>query len=91
MTIEISAVDLPEKVMSKSDVFKLTNAIYALHNGVYRMSMTIEGLVETSSSLARVIVKDGEFSTQSLQRSSLETAKMDIAHTVGAGFQINGL
>ncbi len=56
--------------MSKSDVFKLTNAIYALHNGVYRMSMTIEGLVETSSSLARVVVKDGEFNTQSLQRSS---------------------
>ena len=76
--------------MSKSDVFKLTNVIYALHNGVYRMSMTIEGLVETSSSLARVIVKDGEFSTQSLQRSSLETAKMDIAHTIGAGFRLMG-
>jgi len=90
LTIEISAVDLPEKVMSKSDVFKLTNVIYALHNGVYRMSMTIDGLVETSSSLARVIVKDGEFSTQSLQRSSLETAKMDIAHTIGAGFRLMG-
>jgi len=90
LIIEITAVDLPKKVMSKRDVFNLTNAIYALHNGVYRMSMTIEGLVETSSSLARVIVKDGEFNTQSLQRSSLETAKMDVAHTVAASFQLMG-
>ena len=37
-----------------------------------------------------IFVKDGEFNTQSLQRSSLETAKMDIAHTIGASFQLMG-
>ena len=51
------------------------------------MSQTIDGLVETSSSLARVILKDGLFITQSLQRSSVESSKKDIAQTVGATFQ----
>ena len=90
MIIEITSTGLPEKVMCNEDVVKLTNTIYAVHNGVYRMSMTIGGLVETSSSLARVIVENGNFSTQSLQRSSVETAKMDVAHTVGASFNLMG-
>ena len=51
------------------------------------MSQTIDGLVETSSSLARVLLKDGLFITQSLQRSSVESSKKDIAQTVGATFQ----
>jgi len=90
LIIEITPTDLPKNVMGKQDVAKLTNTLLAVHNGVYRMSMTIEGLVETSSSLARVIVKDGEFNTQSLQRSSLESTKMDVAHSVGASFKLMG-
>jgi dipeptidase D len=54
------------------------------------MSPDIEGLVETSSSLARVIVNDGEFSTQSLQRSSVESTKDDIAATIGSAFELIG-
>ena len=50
------------------------------------MSQTIEGLVGTSSSLARVILNDGEFITQSLQRSSVESLKFDIARTIGSAF-----
>lgn len=90
LSIEIVSVSVPNKAMGKEDVAKLTNTLYSVHNGVYRMSMTIEGLVETSSSLARVIVKDGVFSTQSLQRSSVESAKMDVAHTIGASFNLMG-
>ncbi|MFN3917613.1 MAG: aminoacyl-histidine dipeptidase [Flavobacteriales bacterium] len=90
LNISIESTELPIEVMSLADTKKLTEAIYALHNGVYRMSMAIPGLVETSSSLARVIVKDGEFKTQSLQRSSVETSKTDIAHTVGAVFSLMG-
>ena len=88
--ITIEKTEMPTKVMNADDVYKLTKCLRAVHNGVYRMSMTIEGLVETSSSLARVIVKEGVFSTQSLQRSSVETAKMDIAHTVGSAFGLMG-
>lgn len=90
LIITIEPTEVPRYVMLPSEVKKITEAIYAVHNGVYKMSMAIAGLVETSSSLARVIVKDGEFKTQSLQRSSVESSKMDMAHTVGAVFSLMG-
>jgi dipeptidase D len=48
-------------------------------NAVWKMSENISGLVETSSSFARVIIKDGVFVTKSLQRSMGETGKKEIA------------
>lgn len=90
LSISIEPASTPEKVMSIDDVFDVTKALRAVFNGVYRMSMAIPGLVETSSSLARVIIKDGKFTTQSLQRSSVETSKMDVAYTVGSAFGLIG-
>ncbi len=90
LVIEIQKTELPKEVMSWEDSLRIIQSIYAVHNGVFRMSSAIKGLVETSSSLARVIVKDGEFKTQSLQRSSVESSKYDIAHTVGSAFSLMG-
>lgn len=90
LNITIEEIDDVNEALSINDTKMITRIIYACHNGVYRMSRAIEGLVETSSSLARVIVKDGEFITQSLQRSSSETAKMDVARTVAAPFHLAG-
>jgi dipeptidase D len=47
-------------------------------------------LVETSSSLARVILNEGKFLTQSLQRSSVDSSKFDIANSVGASLRSIG-
>jgi dipeptidase D len=90
MTFSITAVESTGKAMNNIDMVKMLNAIYAVPNGVFRMSPDIEGLVETSSSLARVIVKDGEFITQSLQRSSVETSKTDVANSIRASFESMG-
>lgn len=87
MTITIEESPLPSKVMVYADFKKIINAIYCLPNGVFRMSPDIEDLVEASSNLARVIVKDGEFITQSLQRSSVESTKTDVANAVSAAFE----
>lgn len=73
--------------LSKAERDKLLHVIYGVHNGVYRMSPDIDGLVEASSSLARVVLKDGLFETQSLQRSSVESSKRDVANTVAAPFR----
>lgn len=78
------------KAMAQEDLLKMVNTIYSVHNGVFRMSPDIVGLVETSSSLARVVVKDGKFTTQSLQRSSVESGKGDVANTVRAAFESMG-
>jgi len=79
-----------ERAVGQEDYYKILCAIYAVHNGVFRMSPDIEGLVETSSSLARVILADGKFVTQSLQRSSVESGKGDIANTIRAAFESMG-
>ena len=69
---------------------KIIEVIQAVHNGVFRMSPDIKGLVESSSSLARVIVKEGEFITQSLQRSSVESSRDDVANAVRSPFDLIG-
>jgi dipeptidase D len=90
LAISYNEVEAPNSSMNNSDSKKVIQSIRAAQNGVYKMSMAIAGLVETSSSLARVIVKEGSFQTQSLQRSSVESSKMDIAKTVGASFLMIG-
>lgn len=88
--ISVDKCDSPERVMNKDDQKKLLNAIYALPNGVYRMSVDIPDLVETSSSLARIIVENGKLISQSLQRSSVNSAKNDIANAIRATFELIG-
>ena len=90
LTVSFNKVSTPENSMSVSDTKKVIQSIRAVQNGVYKMSMAIAGLVETSSSLARVIVGNGSFQTQSLQRSSVESSKTDIAKTVGSSFSMIG-
>jgi dipeptidase D len=90
MVVSTEAASTSEKAISSEDKIKILNTIYSLHNGVFRMSPDIEGLVETSSSLARVIIKNGDFVTQSLQRSSVESSKDDVANTIRGVFELMG-
>lgn len=77
--------------IQKTDLEVIVNSVYAVQNGVYRMSPSIPGLVEASSSLARVWIAENKFMTQSLQRSSVESSKMDVANTIRAAFESNGV
>ncbi|UUC43801.1 aminoacyl-histidine dipeptidase [Flavobacterium cerinum] len=90
LTIEITKSDLPAKVMDLGVQEGLIRALYTAHNGVYRMSADMENLVETSNNIARVIVKDGKISIQCLTRSSVETAKFDLANALRSAFELIG-
>ena len=90
LNIDFNEVEVPQSVVGLEDSVKIIDTLYAVVNGVYRMSPEIEDLVEASSSLARVIVKEGTFSTQSLQRSSVESSKKDVANMVKAAFSSMG-
>lgn len=90
LDIEISKGEAPEKVMEVEAQEMVVKAIYAVHNGVYRMSPEIEGLVETSNNVARVEIKDGEIEILCLTRSSVESSKMDLANGLRAGFELAG-
>jgi dipeptidase D len=90
LIITIEKSELPEKVMDLGVQEGLLRAIYAAHNGVYRMSADMEDLVETSNNIARVIVKDGEITIQNLTRSSVETSKMDLANGLRSAYELFG-
>ncbi len=91
LTIEIVKNEtVPAKVMVLGVQEGLLRAIYAAHNGVYRMSADMEDLVETSNNIARVIVKDGQISIQNLTRSSVESSKMDLANALRSAYELFG-
>jgi len=90
LSIEIVKCDLPEKVMDLGVQEGIIRAIYAAHNGVYRMSADMADLVETSNNIARVIVKDGEILVGCLTRSSVETSKFDLANSLRSAFELVG-
>ncbi|WP_339660918.1 aminoacyl-histidine dipeptidase [uncultured Polaribacter sp.] len=90
LSIEIKEVPSPKKVMDLGVQEGFTKAIYAALNGVYRMSPDVEGLVETSNNVARVIVKDGAIKIGCLTRSSSETNKWDLANSLRACFELAG-
>ncbi len=80
-------LDSDSDAVSALEFQKILNTLCGVHNGVYRMSPDIEGLVEASSSLARVVIKNGEFITQSLQRSSVESTKKEVSMAFGSAFE----
>lgn len=67
---------------------RFLRALYALPNGIYRMSPDVEGLVQTSSNLARVLVKEGSFSAQCLCRGSVNSEKDDMAKALKAALEL---
>ncbi len=79
-----------KKVMGLGAQGKLLKGIYAAHNGVYKMSASITGLVETSNNVAKVKVGNGEIHIGCLTRSSVETGKMDLAQALKATFELAG-
>ncbi|MFK6999952.1 aminoacyl-histidine dipeptidase [Flavobacterium oreochromis] len=90
LQIVIEKSDLPAKVMDLGVQEGLLRAIYAAHNGVYRMSPDMTDLVETSNNIARIIVKEGQISIQNLTRSSVESSKFDLANALRSAFELFG-
>ena len=82
--------EAPAKVMELGVQEGLVRALYAAHNGVYRMSADMEDLVETSNNIARVIVKDGKIHIGCLTRSSVESSKFDLANALRSAFELFG-
>ncbi len=90
LIIEITRIVPKEKVMTVSTQEGLIKALYAAHNGVFRMSPDIPDLVETSNNLARVSVQHGQIKVSCLTRSSVESSKLDLAHQLKATFELAG-
>ena len=88
LEVSLNEVEVFDEVMEKSAQEKILKAIYAAHNGVYAMSAAIPDLVETSNNIARVEVKSGKIRIGCLTRSSVDTAKMDLANSLKCVFEL---
>ncbi len=71
-------------------MLRAVKAIMACPNGVERMSPTMPGLVETSVNMAVVRTKDGHLTVHSLIRSSVDTAREDVAEKMRCVFELAG-
>jgi dipeptidase D len=91
LEILLKPADLPDTIISQGEQADVIKTIYAIHDGVFRLSPDIEGLVETSNNLARVLLKDGEIKISCLTRSSVESGKMDLAYHIKSGLELGGL
>ncbi len=87
LSISLQETEAVQNVISVADQHKILSVLYTTPNAVWKMSDKIPGLVETSSSLARVIIKEGQFITQSLQRSMIESGKRDIANALRLNYE----
>ncbi|MFJ1474440.1 aminoacyl-histidine dipeptidase [Capnocytophaga cynodegmi] len=90
LSIALESTNLPENVMELGVQEGVLRSIYTAHNGVYAMSKSISDLVETSNNIARVVVKDGEIKIHCLTRSSVESAKFDLANALRSAFELSG-
>jgi dipeptidase D len=78
------------QVVVKDDQQKLFNSLYACPHGVISWSQSIPGFVETSTNLASVRMESDHFLITTSQRSSVESAKEDVANMVMACFDLTG-
>jgi dipeptidase D len=76
--------------MSRNDQKAFISAVYAAHNGVFRMSPDIKDLVETSNNVARVEAKEGKIEVLCLTRSSVESGKWNMANNLSSTFELAG-
>jgi dipeptidase D len=68
----------------------ILRTIYTIPNGIYRMSPEINGLVQTSNNLSRVLIGDGVYSIQNLTRSSVDTEKTDLKRAITCSLEMLG-
>ena len=91
MNLELESEPLQESVLDKKSSNALLNVLYACPHGVIAMSRDMPGLVETSTNLASVKMREGniiEITTS--QRSSVESSKHDIKQQIEAVFTLSG-
>ena len=90
LKLHLESTELPEHVFTKDFHSSFVNTLYTLPHGVMAMSREIDGLVETSTNLASVKIADGNILISTSQRSSIESARNNIASMVVAAFTLGG-
>ena len=81
---------IPRKILKEEDQKKLLHILTALPHGVIRMSDDIAGLVETSTNLAVIKIREESLTAVTFQRSSVDSALREVAASIAAIFELGG-
>ena len=75
MRLELETCDIPETFIPDDKAYRLIMALCECPHGMIAMSKEMPGLVETSTNLASIKMKDGFIEVNTSQRSSIEVSK----------------
>ncbi len=90
ISITAEAAERPARMIPDAVADKLAAAMVACPDGVARMSTAMEGLVQTSNNLARVVSDGSTVKVQTLMRSSVRSEKEALADAISAVFELAG-
>ena len=90
ISVKAAECAAPAEVMSDSDARALVAALVACPDGVDKMSLAMEGLVQTSNNMARVVYADGKVKVQCLTRSSVRSEKEALGDAIKAALELAG-
>ena len=82
--ITFQSCERVKMAIGKAKLQKLIRLVYGLPNGVYRMSDSMQNLVETSSNLAIVKTEDHTATISCLLRSSVDSSKEDLVNMIAS-------
>jgi dipeptidase D len=82
LRMKIESSDLPAEVLNGQSSENLLNCLIACPHGVLEMSSRMPGMVETSTNLASVKMKDGKIQVTTSQRSEITSRKLMAASMV---------
>ena len=75
MRLELETCDMPEVFIPADKAYRLIMALCECPHGMIAMSKEMPGLVETSTNLASIKMKEGYIEINTSQRSSIEASK----------------
>ena len=87
LNLEFQILNDKIKQLNHKESVELIDAINNCPNGVFEMSKTIDGLVETSNNLANIKLIEGELKIMCLTRSSSEDSKAKLSKVISNIFE----
>ena len=90
ISVKAAVVSTPAEVIPAEVATKLAKAVIGAPNGVIKMSVEMEGLVQTSSNLARVVSDCQTVKIQCLLRSSVNSEKHALGAAIKGVFELAG-
>ena len=90
IAVAVVEADAAAEVMPDDAAKRLMAAVVAAPDGVDKMSRAMEGLVQTSNNVARVVSDGKSVKLQTLMRSSVRSEKEALADAIKAVFELAG-